>query len=117
MYTTIIHPITGEHKIPKGDTRAEAICLYLIYEKPFLFICNSVSNKIKECLRYRKKKIPRPLRIKCFKKNKYRCVYCGGYKNLSADHIVPESKGGKLILENLQTLCRSCNSRKGARYE
>ena len=25
---------------------------------------------------------------------------------------VPESKGGPMVLDNLQTLCRSCNSRK-----
>lgn len=43
-----------------------------------------------------------------------RCVRCGSEDNLHVDHIDPWSKGGKTVLENLQTLCRPCNSRKGA---
>ena len=31
------------------------------------------------------------------------------------DHIVPESKGGEAILENLQLLCRHCNRSKGVK--
>ncbi len=32
------------------------------------------------------------------------------------DHIIPRSKGGKDILENLQTMCSECNSEKGNEY-
>ena len=31
------------------------------------------------------------------------------------DHIIPVSKGGGLTKENVQALCRSCNSSKGAK--
>jgi len=62
-----------------------------------------------------KKKIPTHLRVKVFERDSYRCVHCSGWIDLCADHIIPESKGGLTAFENLQTLCRSCNSKKGAK--
>lgn len=43
------------------------------------------------------------------------CVDCGDTEDLTLDHIHPWSKGGDDTFDNLRTLCRSCNSRKGAR--
>ena len=34
---------------------------------------------------------------------------------LDLDHIIPITKGGMSCAENLQTLCWSCNSKKGAK--
>ncbi len=41
------------------------------------------------------------------------CVGCGVGGKLTADHIVPVSRGGLSTEDNLQPLCQSCNSRKG----
>lgn len=46
------------------------------------------------------------------KKSKYRCIRCGDDKDLTADHIIPLSKGGTNYISNIQLLCRSCNSKK-----
>lgn len=40
------------------------------------------------------------------------CLRCGTNEYLTLDHIKPVSKGGENTIENLQTLCRSCNSFK-----
>ncbi len=43
----------------------------------------------------------------------YRCLCCGQQKPLTADHVVPLSKGGANTIDNIQPLCKPCNSRKG----
>lgn len=60
-------------------------------------------------------KVGSKLKKQVFERDRYRCLTCGGYKDLSIDHIYPISKGGATELANLQTLCRSCNSNKGTR--
>jgi 5-methylcytosine-specific restriction endonuclease McrA len=43
-----------------------------------------------------------------------KCAHCSSPDNLTADHIVPLSKGGVNAEWNLQPLCHMCNSLKGA---
>ena len=62
-----------------------------------------------------KERITRNLTKQVFERDAYRCVTCAGHIDLTCDHVIPESKGGETSLENLQTMCRPCNSSKGAR--
>lgn len=44
------------------------------------------------------------------------CLCCGADdKPLTVDHVVPVSRGGSNNIENIQPLCRSCNSSKGVK--
>jgi len=48
----------------------------------------------------------------------YRCLFCGKREpdiTLTVDHIVPVSQGGSSYPDNLQGLCKSCNSKKWKR--
>lgn len=59
--------------------------------------------------------IPDALRWAVWERDDFRCVECGARRYLVCDHVHPFSKGGPTTFENLQTLCRTCNSRKGDR--
>jgi len=50
-----------------------------------------------------------------FKRDGFRCGYCGSRHNLTVDHIIPRSQGGGDSWENLITACEACNRRKGNR--
>lgn len=48
-----------------------------------------------------------------FKRDGGRCQYCGTTKDLTLDHVIPRSKGGKSTWTNLVTACKKCNAKKG----
>lgn len=53
-----------------------------------------------------------------FLRDNHTCQYCGNMQSnhlLTLDHILPQSRGGKSVWENLVTSCRKCNTQKGDR--
>jgi 5-methylcytosine-specific restriction endonuclease McrA len=40
------------------------------------------------------------------------CLKCGSEEDVTIDHIVPVSRGGQDTKDNVQPLCRACNSSK-----
>lgn len=59
--------------------------------------------------------IPIELRSAIYERDNFACLECRATEDLTLDHIHPWSKGGRDTYDNLRTLCRPCNSRKGAR--
>jgi HNH endonuclease len=63
------------------------------------------------------------LRLRVYERDRFRCVYCGRGRftnadvELHVDHVHPFSRGGKTEIENLQTLCSTCNLGKSARTD
>jgi len=101
-------------EIPKIKI-AEAVLVCLGYPlEPLVPEVNPVPPSPKST-QYKKVPIPEELRWEVFERDGFKCVKCDSRRFLRADHIIAESKGGLTVLSNLQTLCRSCNSKKGAK--
>lgn len=43
------------------------------------------------------------------------CIYCGGKKDLTTEHILPRNCGGEDTTDNVVRVCKSCNSSKGGK--
>ena len=49
------------------------------------------------------------------RRDNFRCQYCNQRENLTVDHVLPKSRGGKDVWRNLVAACTRCNNRKGSR--
>lgn len=66
-------------------------------------------------LPYQKLMENKPTRNLIMKRDNYTCSYCGAKENLTLDHILPSSRGGRDSWENLTTSCGPCNVKKSNR--
>ncbi|MDY6972406.1 MAG: HNH endonuclease [Thermodesulfobacteriota bacterium] len=51
-----------------------------------------------------------------YARDQYRCQYCGkqfSSEELTYDHVIPKSRGGKTKWSNIVTCCIQCNRKKG----
>lgn len=63
----------------------------------------------------KRKAITKKTRFEVFKRDKFRCQYCGSSAPevvLEIDHMMPVSKGGHNDIMNLITSCKACNAGK-----
>lgn len=54
-------------------------------------------------------------RVNIYARDDYRCQYCGVRKpldELTYDHVLPRSRGGRTTWTNIATCCSACNLRK-----
>ena len=57
-------------------------------------------------------------RFNVFLRDRFSCVYCGvemPTHDLTFDHVIPRSRGGRTSWENVVTACGPCNLRKGSK--
>jgi len=102
---------------------------------------NHVTPTVTPRLNFQCSRTARALRLEVFLRDRFTCQACGyrppadcipeGYDGrdaiyeptpfdqpqrvLHVDHTIPRSLGGPSVIENLQTMCFSCNSSKGAK--
>jgi 5-methylcytosine-specific restriction endonuclease McrA len=61
-----------------------------------------------------RKAIPDAIKAEVWKRDGGRCVECASREQLNFDHVIPVALGGSNVPANLQILCSTCNSNKGA---
>ena len=92
---------------------AEARCVRAVSFKfivPEVIVLNVFNSFIRKEVRFSRRNI--------FQRDKNTCQYCGrrfSKLDLTIDHVVPRSRGGRDTWENLVLACVKCNVRKGNR--
>ncbi len=105
----------------------KAIILYLLGKAEVIsvyqHVVRSVSTSVNlpavlrltRYVKYRRQEV-KFTRRNIYIRDKYRCQYCGRVfepKDLTYDHVIPRSRGGKTTWTNVVTCCHSCNLKKG----
>lgn len=61
-------------------------------------------------------RVPAFTRFNVFLRDGWRCQYCGDQfrtNELTFDHVIPRSHGGRTSWTNIVTACQECNTKKG----
>jgi len=108
--TTLIRGFNLVHKgkaevLKSGETPIQAGTLTFV--RPLII-------RLLNYVKYRVKNL-KVNRSRIYKRDGYKCVYCGNHKNLTIDHVLPKSRGGTNRWTNLVTCCSNCNRKKGDR--
>ena len=56
-------------------------------------------------------------RYNLYMRDLYKCQYCDDvfdWEDLTIDHVIPRSLGGRTVWENVVTACKTCNYEKGS---
>ena len=54
-------------------------------------------------------------RFNLFLRDEFSCQYCGSKGEMTFDHVIPRSRGGRTTWENVVASCSPCNLRKGSK--
>lgn len=88
----------------------------LVQEQPCIDINKDIPAKEKNDVPHKTSRdINLRLRFRVMQRDNFKCRICGASPakdptiELHIDHIIPWSKGGETLIDNLQTLCSKCN--------
>ena len=94
--------VVEHHDVPLRTATREYIRPHVIRLLSYVRVPRSVKRRIS--------------RRALFARDGWRCVYCGtSTGRLTLDHVVPRSRGGASVWENVVTACAPCNLSKGDR--
>jgi 5-methylcytosine-specific restriction endonuclease McrA len=77
----------------------------------------AVVRLIRRHHQYRQENVPLERRY-VYARDSWKCCYCGERfpdEHLTYDHVVPQSRGGRMTWTNIVTACTQCNNRKDDR--
>lgn len=103
--------LTVEHKVDVLETyEAFVPSPSIIVQLPAVLRLKREVNTTKRGLKFS--------RTNVFSRDGFRCCYCVDQerrdpKELTYDHVLPKSRGGKTVWENIVSSCKPCNRKKG----
>ncbi len=123
MHTLMLLPWMAPHKVISWQ-RAIVLSFLgkveVVAEYDEVVRSPSVSLRAPAVVRMHKAHVPhhgviRFCRANVFRRDGWRCQYCGEVlpaSELTFDHVLPRSQGGRTDWENIVTCCRPCNDEK-----
>lgn len=104
-----------EQEVAEWLERQGPFCC-LGYDEYLCIVCNGDLVRISP--KQERRKLTPKVRFIILKRDDFTCQYCGQSApsvELEVDHIVPISRGGITLEQNLITACKECNIGKGAK--
>jgi 5-methylcytosine-specific restriction endonuclease McrA len=99
----------GEETVMTAGNRYEGRAP-LVYDLPSVVRLHKMERMYKDGVKFSRDNV--------YTRDGCRCCYCGRRFQrafLNYDHVLPRSRGGKTVFENIVTACFPCNSRKDNR--
>ncbi len=109
-------PVVEE--FPLKSIHDDKSCRVFGHDCPVFYVAEPFTET-KE-LRSISRSIPRTVQFRVLKRDNQICPLCGKAvldQDVEFDHIIPWSKGGSSEEHNVKLLCKSCNRKKGNRFE